>query len=604
MEFAIVGLGSWGLCVLERTVARARGMSGCVRVHVVQPGPPGGGVYGLEQPDYLVLNNACGQLSLYAAPEGGPVPAYGVGLWEWAVRRGYEWHGFECRAGGGGRPLSPSDYLPRRVMGEYLAWFYEMLVAGAPANLEIVRHDSSAADIVADGGGGERVLLADGGVLRVDHVILTSGHTYNDENGGGGGGVAYRRPYPVEYFNRATPAGAPVAVAGMGLVAYDMMAALTIGRGGTFQPAGGSGERLVYQRGGAEPTVLLYSRSGIPSCAKAIGGVDPTGSYEPIVCTPAVFARLRGGEGGRRHVDFRADLLPLLFAEMQARYHLHAALLAGGAPHAATIAAHLRAAVADGTFPTAIAALEPAHGAFDPAGHLFAGQGDRYPSSRHYEAQIYEMVEADLDEALTPAGSPVKAGQEVFRILRDQLRSVIEFGGLSLDSYIDFQSNIRGRINRLEAGPPPLRSQQLLALLDAGVVRIPFGPSPHITAAPDGRAAIRSTQLERLHTATVTAIVRGHLDLPSLPHSASPLLKRLYAKGRLTQLHYGDTPVGSVAISEDFHPYDLEGRLQEHLTLLGVLTEGVRYFTHYLPSPKSRLRAVLDAQTAVANVLN
>jgi hypothetical protein len=217
---------------------------------------------------------------------------------------------------------------------------------------------------------------------------------------------------------------------------------------------------------------------------------------------------------------------------------------------------------------------------------------------------MYEMIEADLDEAMAERGSPVKAGQEVFRILRDQLRSVIEFGGLSLDSYVDFQSNIRGRINRLEAGPPPMRSQQLLALLDAGVVRIPFGPSPEVSAAPEGRVAIRSTQLDRMRAATVTAVVRGHLDLPSLAHSASPLLKRLYSKGRLTQMQYGDTPVGSVAISEDFHPYDLEGRLQEHVSLLGVLTEGVRYFTHYLPSPKSRLRAVLDAQACIEAVLS
>ena len=76
--------------------------------------------------------------------------------------------------------------------------------------------------------------------------------------------------------------------------------------------------------------------------------------------------------------------------------------------------------------------------------------------------------------------------------------------------------------------------------------------------------------------------MRGHLDLPSLARSSSPLLSRLYTKGRLTQLSYGDTTVGSVAISEDFHPYDAEGRLQPHLSLLGVLTEGVRYFTHYL----------------------
>jgi len=86
------------------------------------------------------------------------------------------------------------------------------------------------------------------------------------------------------------------------------------------------------------------------------------------------------------------------------------------------------------------------------------------------------MVEDDLDEALLPWGSPVKAAQEVLRILRDDIRSIIEFGGLSLESYVDFKHNVKGRINRLEAGPPLVRSQQLLALMDAG----------------GGRAAVRS----------------------------------------------------------------------------------------------------------------
>jgi hypothetical protein len=360
-----------------------------------------------------------------------------------------------------------------------------------------------------------------------------------------------------------------------------------------------------YRRSGREPTIYYYSRSGMPCCAKSATGVDSTGTYEPVVCTPEMFASLSGQARGRgrRRVDFRTDLLPLLFAEMRARYHSQSALKQGGEAASAEVAGKLRAAWLGDYYDKAIADLEETYGRFDPHDHLFAGMGRTYVSSRDYETFVYDLIEQDLDEALMPGGSPVKAAQEVMRILRDQLRSVIEFGGLSLDSYGDFQSNIRGRINRLEAGPPPLRSQQMLALLDAGIVRIPFGPNPRLTTGSDGRVAVHSTQFEQPHAATVTAVVRGHLDLPSLQRSASPLLKRLYGKGRLTQLHYGETPVGSVAISEDFHPYDMEGRLQRNLSLLGVLTEGVRYFTHYLPSPRSRRRAVQDAQSCVEAII-
>jgi uncharacterized NAD(P)/FAD-binding protein YdhS len=601
IEIAIVGLGSWGLCVLERTVSRARRTGVGVRVHVVEPGQLGGGVYSVEQPDYLVLNNACGQLSLYASPEQDITPAYAIGLHEWAVQRGYRWVGHECRIGTEGAAIMPTDYLPRRLMGEYLVWFYDTLVASAPANVEVVRHFAAALDISQELGGTEAVLLDDGSTLSMDHVVLTSGHTWNDEPVGDSTTVHYLRPYPVEYFDEALPPGAPIAIAGMGLVAFDVLTALTVGRGGTFEEMGA---RKRYRPSGREPIIYLYSRSGVPYCTKSVHGLDPYGAYEPVVCTPEQFAELThpGGSAIRRRVDFRADLLPLIYAEMQARFHTHAAFLKGGADESAAARALLRCGWLQGRFAEAVAELELLHGRFDPAGHVFAAADRRYESSADYQSHVYEMLEDDLDEALTVGGSPVKAAQEVLRILRDQLRSVIEFGGLTLESYIDFQSNVRGRINRLEAGPPPLRSQQLLGLIDAGVVRIPFGPRPDIIATDNG-VAMRSRALGRTTTATVNGVVRGHLDLPALATSVSPLLKRLYTKGRLTQLTYGSTAVGSVAISEDFHPYDAEGRLQPNVSVLGVLTEGVRYFTHYLPSPRSRLRAVRDAQHCVEGVI-
>src|SRR5271163_248269 len=603
IEMAIVGLGPWGLCVMERTVSRARQVGTPVRLHLVEPAQLGGGVYSAEQPDFLVLNNACGQLSLYVAPDGDALPPYAVGLHPWAVVRGYRWVGYECRIGAGGDPILPTDYLPRRLMGEYLDWFYDTLVGYAPPNLEIVRHYAAAVDISPALHGREEVLLDNGTTITVDHVVLTSGHTWNDEPGAGGG-VHYLRPYPVEYLDQSAAAGSSVAVAGMGLVGYDILTALTIGRGGTFEDRCDRADRLRYVPSGREPTITLYSRPVAPHCANPGTVGHPYGQYQPVVCPPEEFAALTnpGGSPVRRHVDFRAELLPLIFAEMQARYYLHAALLAGGDVESTEVRTVLRQGWVDGHYEKIVDGLEPRYGRFDPTTHLFAGTDRHYTSAADYQGQVYDMIEDDVTEALRPGGSPVKAAQEVLRILRDQLRSVIEFGGLSLDSYVEFQANVRGRINRLEAGVPPMRSQQLLGLLDAGVVRIPLGPDPDLAACADG-VRLSSTALDEPTAVTVDGVVRGYLDMPSLARSGSPLLSRLYAKGRLTQLTYGDTPVGSVAINEDFHPYDTEGRLQSNLSVLGVLTEGVRYFTHYLPSPRSRLRAVYDARDCVEAVI-
>jgi uncharacterized NAD(P)/FAD-binding protein YdhS len=603
IEFAIVGFGSWGLCVLERTVSLARRTDAPIRVHVIEPGQLAGGVYAASQPDYLVLNNPCGQLSLYASPEESDELPYAVGLYEWAVTKGYRWSGHNCTISTSGTPLLPTDYLPRRLMGEYLVWFFDTLMAHAPANLEVVRHYAAAVDIVASGDGRESVVLDNGRALCVSHVVLTSGHTWNEESVAKASDVRFLRPYPVEYFDAPVPPGEPIAVAGMGLVGFDLITALTVGRGGEFEE---QGDRKRYVRSGNEPVIYLYSRSGVPYCAKSAHGSDPYGEYRPVVCTPERFAELIHPHGApeRRQVDFRQDLLPLLFAEMHARYLTHAAFLKGGPDESADVRSVLEIGWTVGAFDRAVERYESVYGRFDPAAHLFAGAGRHYGSSEEYQRQLYQMVEADLEEALTPDGSPVKAALEVLRILRDQLRSVIEYGGLTLESYLDFQANVRGRINRLEAGPPLLRSQQLLALIDAGVVQLPFGPNPSLAPEPDGRVTIRSTEFDVEVSATVNGVVRGHLDLPSLARSSSPLLNRLYQGGRLTQMRYGCTPVGSVAINRQFHPFDAEGSLQPTLSLLGVLTEGTRYFTHYLPSPQSRIRAVLDAEECVQAVIS
>jgi uncharacterized NAD(P)/FAD-binding protein YdhS len=603
LDVGIVGLGAWGLCVLERTIRCARSTKHPIRVHAVEPGVIGGSQYDPAQPDYLILNNACGQLSLYANPDDGPHPRYGLSLFEWASGCGYQWFGHECRIATGGVPVQPGDYLPRRLMGEYLAWFYATALEELPANLQFTRYRSAVLDITPAAGDREQLMLADGTSVLVNHVVLTSGHTPNRESMARPGEVVGMQPYPVTQLETSPAPGKTVAVSGMGLVAYDVITALTIGRGGRFSD---SADRMIYRPTGREPRISLYSRSGVPYCAKSASGIDPTGEYRPVVCTPEVFAAIRGmGDGRlpRRPVDLRHELLPLLFTEMRARYYIHAATLEGGAAAAGRVRSQLQQAWIAGRFDDATSALSLRHGSFDPETHVFAGENRSYASAADYQKQFYAMVESDLDEAVMPAGSPVKAAQEVLRILRDEIRSIIEFGGLSLDSHLDFTRNVKGRINRLEAGPPALRSQQLLALMDAGIVEVPFGPAPMVSADSAGRVVIESTHLDIPYLATATSVIRGHLEMPSLANSASPLLARLYRRGRLTQLRYGQTPVGSVAISDDFHPYDTEGRIQRNISVFGVLTEGSRYFTHYLPSPRSRIRAVLDAQACIERLV-
>ena len=84
------------------------------------------------------------------------------------------------------------------------------------------------------------------------------------------------------------PTDSTVAVSGMGLVAVDVVTALTIGRGGEFVE---NGDGLRYRPSGREPRLQLFCRSGLPFTAKSVTGVDRTDVYKPVICTPQASTR-------------------------------------------------------------------------------------------------------------------------------------------------------------------------------------------------------------------------------------------------------------------------------------------------------------------------
>jgi hypothetical protein len=254
--------------------------------------------------------------------------------------------------------------------------------------------------------------------------------------------------------------------------------------------------------------------------------------------------------------------------------------------------------------------LAERYGKFDPEA-LFFGHQPKYSSSADYEQFVYSALADDLREAEVPDGwSPAKCAAEVFRIFRDPMRSVVEQGGLSMDSYLDFNRDIRSRIHRLVAGPPALRFRQLLALMDAGILRMPYGPGPTMGPAagesdPEmARTRISSTAFATPHANEVDYVIRGHLDEPRVDRSGSELLSRLYDRGRMSQFRYGSVTVGSVDLTPDSHPIDRDGTPQSRIWVFGVLTEGARHFTHYIPSPRSRIRAFEDLGACVSEILD
>jgi len=130
---------------------------------------------------------------------------------------------------------------------------------------------------------------------------------------------------------------------------------------------------------------------------------------------------------------------------MQIRYYAQSALLANGRAASDEVTRQLGQAWRDGSYEAVVMGLAGRYGEFDPRVHFFGPRRD-YVSSKDYESQIYSLIEADLCESLRGGSAPVKSAYEVFRHLRDLMRTVIEFSGLTLDSYLDFRDNIKTRV--------------------------------------------------------------------------------------------------------------------------------------------------------------
>jgi hypothetical protein len=181
---------------------------------------------------------------------------------------------------------------------------------------------------------------------------------------------------------------------------------------------------------------------------------------------------------------------------------------------------------------------------------------------------------------------------------------VVEHQRLTLASHLEFHGRLAGNINRLVSGPPAWRLRQLLALIDAGVLQVPFGPAPDIRApAHDGGPyLIASTWLNEPCEREVDLLVRGHLEAARLESTASPLMSALYRRGRLAPLRYDDIQVGSVEINPDGNPIALDGCVQRRLWFFGAATEGALFSTHYIPSPHRGARAYNDIDRCIAKI--
>jgi uncharacterized NAD(P)/FAD-binding protein YdhS len=597
----IIGMGPRGLSVFERIAAIAGSRQLPLDIILVEPGECGPGVHGMRQPQHLLINTIASQVTLF--PAAGAVRHAPVcatpSLTAWARQAGYRRVGerFYRLGDHGGADITEADYLPRSLLGEYLAWAYQQIAAALPASTTLTHHRLRAADLWQQPDGRCAIELDSGFMVYSDFVFLTTGHgrnlpsdldawlgkfaqdhaRYNSRLG------FVRHVYPLDKLERIA-AGARVAIQGLGLSAHDVIAELTTGRGGVFA----QGEQgLLYRRSGREPQLTLCSRNCLPYAARGVNQKGLDGRHQPHYFTPdAVDALRRMALSGRgsRQLDFDRELLPLLKREMAWVYRATLALAApdGAVPDPAAFvpSAQDEALIDELLFPL----RERQFATLDDFRHFFTG-----------------WLRADLAEArLGNVGSAVKAATDVLRDVRATLQAAIEHGGLTPTSHRKFLNVYHPAINRAAFGPPLRRNQELLALLDAGVVTIVSGPNSTIDIDEYDSTFVLGTKFGGCtvkHPVDVLVIARLDGFFPETDESL--LIRNILKRGLVRPYYNGVFHPGGIEIDPDCRPVDARGKAAAGIWALGYPVEGAHYYTHALPRPQLRSRQVLDADRCV-----
>ncbi|MEV7183945.1 FAD/NAD(P)-binding protein [Kitasatospora sp. NPDC093102] len=550
----IVGAGPRATGLLERIAANAAELLSAGRplaIHLVDPYPPGAGrIWRHDQSPLLRMNSMAEDVTMFTDERStleGPVRP-GPSLAEWALRQ-EEFAPYREIADPAVRTelrtLAPTDFPTRRAQSAYLDWVFRRTVAELPANIEVTVHRDTVRRIEGPADGPQTVHLADR-TLTADHVVLTLGHLDSAPHPRFAADAEFaarhgRFHLPPAYsadaaagLARLAP-GEQVVLRGLGLASVDLVALLTEGRGGRFEPTG-EGPALRYLPSGREPVLHLGSRRGVPYHSKTgyrlQGPPAPLPRYFDEAAVDAVLAT--GGQ-----LELRRDFWPLMakeigFGHYHELFHAHPGRTA--LPWPEFLARYDR----HGWYTPELAALiaeavpDPADRIdFERLDHPLAGL--ELGTDEELQAHLRAYVTADADRRADPAHSADLGAFLALLSLFGQLPRLAASGRLTARSIAEEVDEwFFGYFSFLASGPPGFRLRQLLALSEAGVVRF-LGADVRIERDEASGTWRASGGTLPGHHVTATALVEAYLPKHALARTLDPVLRELHRAGRIVE---------------------------------------------------------------------
>src|SRR5699024_7342611 len=532
---AIIGGGPRGISVLERLCAAYRQCAedgsapGNLRVHLVDDSQPGAGrVWRTDQNVDLCMNTLADAVTLFPEPGSGVQARVREGppVYEWTMRLRGEELG-ERRDPRGAKmalfprhrvqPLGhrtqdieqarPNTHPPRGLYGEYLRWVFSAVLGMVPEVIEVTVRRSKAVGIEPAAAGTDTIGLADGTRLHAHATVLALGwldtelspeeqelaaaaSTHEQLEW-----IAPNNPADQDFSNIPSweESGQEALIRGLGMGFFDAMSMLTVGRGGAFIPDATAPAGLRYQPSGREPRILAMAGRGYPHQPRPeFSGMPPRAELRRLDAAIADLDSVLPANS----LDFGETLWPALLRDAQEAYYR---VLLTAEPDVlkkvtaiiddpATDPLNMHAAARlDGLVDTDKRFNIPWES--DPVSRLeakAAAVGEEM-SIDSFTRSLFERLLADWQEAQRGEESPVKMGLFSFGAAMKRIALVDEPGRFTQASREEEYKLFGSIAQMVSVGPPAFRTAELLALIDAGLVRF-LGAKPELTVDEEAPA--------------------------------------------------------------------------------------------------------------------
>lgn len=614
MEIALVGAGPRNLVLLERLIANTEATAQPINVKIYDPAPIGGRVWQPNQDPIFLMNTVTQQLTLFTDASVKHTTKNwltGPNFYEWLIKYGRTYilaKNYQNTANFLNEitQISPNRFTSRALFGVYAEWFFEQIMQTLPENLTIEHIKSSVNDVIQTKTGFE-LTLANQSKVPANQVIMALGLVEQNLNAEESNfsqvaeldsDLLYLPPtFPAEANLEQIPAKDDVILRGLGLSFFDYLAKLSVGRKGRFVRADNG--KLVYIPSGLEPHIIAGSRSGMPMHARGINQKNDSNSYQPTFFTQANLDKLAHANAG--HISFN-HFFALLQKEIEFKHYQN--VIADLAVTWSFNVTNFIEALKTSTD------LNQTARAFDlPEEYILDWPNLLNPVATltkeidYNRAMLRYLIWTCRDASKGNVDAPYAGAFDILRDVRSTIRHVIEAGYFTGDDYQQFLKVFNPWNSIISVGPPLLRTEQMIALMEAQVLTV-TGPglavevNDHDFVAHDNRGG---------HW-TAKSLVEARLFSNGLANASNPLVATLRDRGILSPASFAN-PNGQPFVLNSAlmdraskQVIDQNGSIIPGLYIWGVPTEGWAWFTTSAPRPNINDQNFQDAEAIANNI--